>query len=365
MRGIVVLAVAVPLATPWLLSAQQDTGKKTVPAAVESATQSTVTIGQDTLHLAGLTVPAGTHRRGPVVVAGGDLVVRGTIDGDAIAILGDIIVAQGGEVTGNALVALGSLKIEGHVRGQAREIGTITAGAASGVEEAASPKATSTSDALRLAVGWMVVLLLIGLGVLVFAGSYLDGVVDVLEQDFWRSLGVGVLGGVSLVPLLVLVIAGLAISIIGILLIPFAAVAYLLAAAGLVTLGFLAVARVTGNSVGSAAVRRLSTRGSTLRALVIGIVLYLGLWVIAAALSWAPVPAGILRAIAFTVTCVAGTAGFGAAILSRAGTRRELPVAAPASGPEVVGWQTPTPVTGVAAARRPLTSSGRGPTTSR
>ncbi|MEP7345229.1 MAG: hypothetical protein ABI877_08175, partial [Gemmatimonadaceae bacterium] len=345
MRGIVVLAAAVALAAPHALWAQQrDSLNK---AAVDSTPHKTVSIGKDTLHIAGLTIPAGERRRGPVVVAGGDLIVRGTIEGNAIAILGDVIVPAGGRVTGDAIAALGELRVDGQVDGEAREINTFKAG---GDERAAASevsKSASTMEALRLACGWLIVLLLIGLGVLVFAGNYLDGVVDVLEQNFWRSLGVGLLGGVSLVPILALVIAGLAISLIGILLIPFAAVAYLLAAAGLVTLGFLAVARVTGNSVGSAAVRRLSSRGSTLRSLVIGIVVYLGPWVLAAALSWAPIPAGILRAIAFVVTCVAATAGFGAAILSRAGSRRELPAGAPASAPDPVGWQTPTPVTGV------------------
>jgi hypothetical protein len=277
-----------------------------------------------------------------------------------------VIVRKEGRVTGNALAALGSMRVDGQVNGQAREISTLTAGRGDARMGSQARDSASTLDALRLAFAWLIVLLLIGLGVLVFAGTYLDGVVDVLEQNFWRSLGVGLLGGVSLVPALALLIAGLTISLIGILLIPFAAVAYTLAAAGLVTLGFLAVARVTGNSVGSAAVRRLSARGSTLRSLIIGIVLYLGPWLAAAALSWSPIAAGILRAIAFVITCVAATAGLGAAILSRAGTRREIPAGAPASAPDPVGWQTPTPVTGVAAARRPsVASAGRGPDGSR
>jgi len=363
MRGTVILAAATILAAPSAVWGQTaDSGKATTSPASDSTRPRSLTIGKDTLHIAGLTIPATETRRGPVVVAGGDLIVQGTIEGDAIALLGDVIVPAGGHVTGNALAALGTLQIKGHVDGESREINTFTAGSDFGGSTASDRKSVSTTDALRLAFGWLIVLLLIGIGVLVFAGNYLDGVVDVLEQNFWRSLGIGVLGGVSLVPVLALLIAGLAISLIGILLIPFAAVAYLLAAAGLVTLGFLAVARVTGNSVGSAAIRRLSARGSTLRSLTIGIVLYLGLWVIAAALSWAPIPAGIVRAIAFVITCVAATAGFGAAILSRAGSRRELPAAAPASAPDSVGWQTPTPVTGVAAARRPAVAvAGRGP----
>jgi hypothetical protein len=136
-----------------------------------------------------------------------------------------------------------------------------------------------------------------------------------------------------------------------VLLIPFAVVAYVLALAGLLTLGFVAIARLTGGAVGSDAVRRLSARGSALRGVIVGTVLLLGIWVVAAALSSIPVGGAVLRALAVTVTFVAVTAGLGATILSRAGTRGVEATAAKPADPAV--WQTPTPVTGVAAARRP------------
>ena len=52
-----------------------------------------------------------------------------------------------------------------------------------------------------------------------------------------------------LLPGLVVFVVALAITVIGVLLIPFAIVAYVIAAAGLVTLGFLAVARLTGGGL--------------------------------------------------------------------------------------------------------------------
>jgi hypothetical protein len=88
---------------------------------------------------------------------------------------------------------------------------------------------------------------------------------------------------------------------------------------------------------------------------VIGVTAYLLLWIVAAAFTWSPLVGGILRAVAFAVTWVAVTAGVGAALLSRAGTRRvEAPtrLVAPAE-PDDLSWMTPTPVTGVVAARRP------------
>jgi hypothetical protein len=87
------------------------------------------------------------------------------------------------------------------------------------------------------------------------------------------------------------------------------------------------------------------------------------------------VAAVLLRTVAIGVTWVAASAGFGAALISRAGTRQPKPIDAPlpvarpepkpggrAPVPAGVGateragvpaWQTPTPITGVVAARRP------------
>ena len=98
---------------------------------------------------------------------------------------------------------------------------------------------------MGLSLGWLVMMLLIGIGVLVFAGAYLDGVTDVLEQSFGRSFLVGIAGELGVIPVMVLICAGLAVTVVGILLIPFAIVAYVLAVAGFLTLG-LPVRGATG-----------------------------------------------------------------------------------------------------------------------
>jgi hypothetical protein len=149
------------------------------------------------------------------------------------------------------------------------------------------------------------------------------------------------------------VVAGLAITLVGILLIPFAIVAYVLALAGLVTLGFLAVAQSVGGGIGRSS-PTAQARGQALRALVFGVGLFMGSWVIAAAFQWWPFLSGLLRMAAFAVTFVAATAGLGAAVLSRGGTHRDAAAPEPEPASEAPVWQTPTPVTGVAAARRPV-----------
>jgi hypothetical protein len=184
---------------------------------------------------------------------------------------------------------------------------------------------------------------------MIFAETNFDGVVMALERGIGRAFLIGVVGQVAALPALLLLCVALALTILGILLIPFAIVAYFIAVAGLVTLGFLAVARLSGIP----AVRGddLTPRGVSLRAMFIGLIGYMGMWVIAAAFTSQPMVGGVLRMIALIVTWVAATAGLGATLMSRAGTQRPkhgkaaLPV-------DEYSWQTPTPVSGVAASKR-------------
>lgn len=215
------------------------------------------------------------------------------------------------------------------------------------------PFAASTASALALALAWTALMLGVGLGVARYAGSHLEGVVRTVELDFSRSFWLGVAGQLAVLPVLGLVIAALALSIVGAVAIPVAVLAFCVAAAGISTLGFLAIAQLTGGAFVSAASRAaLSARGAALRGLIGGVVIYTGLWVLAAALTSVPLAGAVARGVAFAATWVAATAGFGATMWSRAGTRvpaGRAPVADPA---EDYSWSTPTPVSGVAPARR-------------
>jgi hypothetical protein len=211
---------------------------------------------------------------------------------------------------------------------------------------------------VALSSSWLLILILIGIGVLVFANSYLEGVTESLEGRFGRSFWAGIAAQLALAPALALLIVALAVTVLGILLIPFAIVAFVLAVVGLITLGFLAVARITGESVAPGS-RRGHAHGVALRALVVGVVLYMGLWVLASAFTWAPMVGTVLRGIAVAITWVAATAGLGAAVLSRGGTRRPSAPLATAVAVNDLPWQTPTPVTGVVAARRPTPASSQ------
>jgi hypothetical protein len=297
------------------------------------------------------TIAAGDTVKGLVAVARGNLDVYGTLDGDAIALRGDVRVHDGGHVTGDAFAAGGAVIIDGGVVDGEKRVVSGRSPAASTVPS----RPLTTGESIKLTVGWFAVLAIIGIGVMIFAEPNLDGVVLALERGFARSFWTGLGGQVLLLPALLVLVVGLAITIVGVLLIPFAILAFFVAVAGLVTLGFLAVARLTGGALPSNS-GAVGPRGAHLRALMIGLLIYFGVWLLAAVFTWSPVVGAILRAIAIALTWVAATLGLGATIVSRAGTVRPgAPTSAAAS--DDLAWQTPTPVSGVAAATRRVANS--------
>jgi hypothetical protein len=297
------------------------------------------------------TVAAGTSVRG-TIVALGPVTVAGRVEGSVVSLTGDVTVLRGGVVTGDALSVGGRVVADsGLVQGEMRAVSSLPAFAPTAAVAAAPRTAGQrTLDSMRLVAATFCVLLIVAVGVLLFAGPNLDEVVATVERRFARAFWVGVLGQLLVLPGLVLLIVALAVSLIGILLIPFAIVAYGVAVAGLVTLGFLAVARLIGGVVRPSSDAGPRTR--TLVAVSIGTALFFVLWMLAAALTWAPLASAVARGAALAATWAAITIGLGAAILSRAGTHRK--VAGGTRPVELASWQTPTPLTGVAAARRPL-----------
>lgn len=304
----------------------------------------------DSITIGDRRVEAGTTVAGSAVAARGDLNVFGRVEGNAVAIDGQVILHPGSYVGGDAVSFEGQVKVEGgHLGGEARSVSRI-------VREmpavAASPLA-STWRALRLVFGWAAMIGVLGLGVLIFAERNLEGVVVTIVRDFSKSFWTGLVGQVAIIPVMLLGAAALAITILGIPLIPVAVAAYMLALTGLIALGFLAVAQVAGSSARRRSTRLVSERSAVLRALVTGLTLFFVPWLVAAVFSWAPIVGSALRVLAVVITWVAATAGLGAALLSRAGTRGLQSPSEVLLPTDDFSWQTPTPVAGVVAARRP------------
>ena len=309
----------------------------------------------DSFKLGDYEVLAGSTHAGTIAVARGNLAIRGRVTGDAIALHGDVMVYPGGIVGGNATAIDGRVRSAGGVvEGDVRSIRGITASILAHTGGRGGPvEPLSTWAAIKLVLGWFTVLFAIGVGVLLFAEKNLDEVVGVLERQFARSFWTGVLAQLAVIPGFLLLLLAMVVTIIGVLLVPFVAVAYVIALAGLLTLGFIAVARFTGRAFFAT---KTGSRAVSLRSMLVGLVIYLGLWMLAAAFVWSPIAGSVLRAVALAGSWVALTFGLGATILSRAGTRREGDRARPQAVDDL-SWQTPTPVTGVVAARRPVVTT--------
>ena len=305
-------------------------------------------------------IVTGNFAVGPAMSVGrvaslGTLDVFGTMNGDAIALDGDVIVHKGAHVTGDALSIGGTVRLDGGtVDGEMRSLDravTPTQAAA-----ASSSGFLSILDELQRTMGALVVMVLLGFGAMVFAEDRLRVVSSAIESRFGKSLFAGILTEVSFIPALVLAVVLLVITIIGIVLLPVAIPGMFVVGALLTVLGFLAVSRIAGQALTRRAAT-VSVRGAELRSMLAGLFFFFGLWLAAAVLSWVPVLGSLLHALAFVVTWAAATVGLGAAVITRGGSRpTTTPVAATPEGSEL-GWQTPTPISGIAAARRQATNT--------
>jgi hypothetical protein len=169
---------------------------------------------------------------------------------------------------------------------------------------------------VRLAISWLLVVMVIGFAVISYAGDKVEIVVNTIRSGVGKSIGSGLLGHVAILPGAVAVVLLLGVTIIGILLIPLGLVAYMIAISGIAMFGFIAVALLTGAAITGGKQRDDTPRGAMIRAFMTGTFAYLGLWVIAAAFTWMPLVGALLRALAAGATFVAVTAGFGAVLLS-------------------------------------------------
>jgi hypothetical protein len=272
-----------------------------------------------------LVIPAGTTTSGSVMAIRGNLDVYGNVDGAATAVAGDVIVHEGGRVRGGAVALMGHVRNEGgSILGVIKDVGTTHN--RSTVSFGGRPRTTVGS--LVSAVIWLVSLLLIGTFVLFYMRDYFTRAVEVVTNETGRSLFTGVLAGLVTVPAVIALCIGLAITIIGVFLIPFGVGAFLVAVSGIAILGFLAVAHVAGIAI-SRKSKSETPAGEELQYLFTGILAFSALWIIAAAFTWFPILGSLLRMLAFSITFVAVATGFGAVILSwwRTRARKEVPVA--------------------------------------
>jgi hypothetical protein len=350
MRHLLHLAATVLLGVVAPVTLHAQVSSVALPADSASAALRALSIDEDGLSVNGryvrgnYEVAVGDTVRGPLVVVQGNADIRGAVLGNVTAIFGDVTVRDGADVRGGATAWRGRVVVEGgRVRGELH--------AAPSRAAATVVPPMTRGEALRLTGGWLAMLLTIGFIALVLASRNLDGTARLLEQDFGKAFLVGVAGQLGFLPLLILTIVALCVTVLGILLVPFVLVAAPIALGGLITLGWLAMALMIGNALLRGSAR--DDRAAMIRALVPGIMLLMAPWAIAAAMQGPGAASMLVRTAAIGITWVAATAGFGGALLSRAGTAGSRRATAPIA-PSSAGWQTPTPVAGVATARRPV-----------
>src|SRR5947207_9961580 len=137
-----------------------------------------------------LTIPAGTSTSGSVMVIRGNLDVYGNVDGAATAVLGDVIVHEGGRVRGGAVALMGHVRNEGgSILGVIKDVGATHN--RSTVSFGGRPRTTFGS--LVAAFLWLAVLLLVGTFVLFFLREYFTRAVEVVTNQLGRSLLNGVM----------------------------------------------------------------------------------------------------------------------------------------------------------------------------
>jgi hypothetical protein len=280
------------------------------------------------LHIGSVTVGAGERLDGNLVVYRGNADVFGTVTGDVVALFGNVAFHRGGLIGRNAVSIGGEVQDRGGtVRGDLKTISEAELRGQASAEAAPVTHPRSTLDHVfddvRNTLAVFVAFAMLGFGTVFLGRRYLEVVADTAAHSFGRSLVVGVLGQLLLLPTLAMLIVGLAFTIVGILLLPFAVIAYAAAAVLAAVGGYLAVAHAIGESF----TRRRMARGAFVRApnaygyLFTGLLGLMGLWAAAALTGWMGPIVIVFRVAAVIVTWLAATVGFGAVLLARGGLR--------------------------------------------
>jgi len=311
---------------------------------------------------------------GDLALLDGDLLLEGTVLGDAIVLDGTLTLAEGGRIEGDLLQVGGDV-----VRSGGRVLGELVS-VSFDLEDLAvemdgpddlDVKVDGFGPDLEIhnrstdrgffgrighnighAVGglagvlaWWIGLAALGAGLVYFFRSRLEIVADTARLSTSRSFGVGLAGQLLFVPIGLVLVVG----IITWLVLPF----YLLAAALAVPAGYLAVAHAAGEVVEGRRydwVERLNFRRSNSYWYVgLGLAVLLAPFAFGSAMYLFGGLLGFLRGLLFfaggVLTWMAVTTGIGALLLSRGGSTRQY---ADGAMPDLFAGLEDTPAGGTA-----------------
>ncbi|HEY7612239.1 MAG TPA: hypothetical protein VH764_04545 [Gemmatimonadales bacterium] len=322
-----------------------------------------VTVSGGTARQGDYRIGAADEVGGHLLVIQGDADVYGRLNGNLVTVDGDVIVHPGALVSGDIL-ALGGMvhDMGGEIGGEVRALRTTSIVAPLRPVVEAEPGALETIGR-RLAgvVGVFLTLAVLGFGLVMFARPNLEVISDTASHSFGRAFVTGLLGQILVIPTFGMLIVGLVLSVAGILLLPFAVAVYALLVIVGALGGFLGIAHAMGETYTRRrmAMGTLVGSANSYRYLVVGLGAVAVLWLAWSLFGWVPVAGTLIGGAAFLATWLLATAGFGAALLSRAGVRENFAgrLIPPEALTDEYLWATPQ--FGVTAARRP---GGRTPT---
>jgi len=293
-------------------------------------------------------IAGGTVIDGNVAVLDGNLLVEGEIDGDVLVLGGQLDLEPGAIVSGDVRSVGGDVETTGAVvLGEILALSNVAE-----VVDAAAPDIKAGVDVgdhwnertydrrdrrsrrffgsivhnMGHAVGgvfgtmmWVLGLTLIGALLVYFVPNRLEAVAATARTDLLRSFGVGLAGEFLFGPILVLLV----VLIVTWLVIPF----YLMAVAVAIPLGYIAVARATGEALVDRRYPLLDrlhlNRSNTYYYVVNGLLLLLAPFAVASALyllgGWAGFIRGMIVFGGVVLSWAAATTGLGAVILTRGG----------------------------------------------
>ena len=277
-------------------------------------------------------LPAGATLNETLVLVETDAVIAGTVTGNLVVAESDVVLERTAVINGNIISIESDIQNLGAtVSGTIRELENfapiviaprrnirITSGSGTAIGYVARGVGSLVQTAA-------IYLLMCFLGFLVvyFFRNNLEVVSDTVSYSFGRAFLTGLFAEMLTLPILVVLL----VLVLTWIAIPFYVLGVVLAA----VLGYLAVAHAAGENMTSRRypswARRLR-RANSYYYIVNGLAPLLGIFAIAAVaemahfiFGWAQ---GLLIAAAVILSWVATTAGFGAVLLSRAGTQRRF-----------------------------------------
>jgi hypothetical protein len=315
-----------------------------------------LSIANGTARRGNYTLGSTESMNGHLLVLEGNADIHGALRGNLVTVKGNVIVHPGGVISGDVLTLGGEVRdAGGEIGGEVRTLKSTTV--LTPVQTAKAQPTPLQSVFLRVAgvLGVFLTLSVLGFGLVMFGRQNLEVVSDTVSHSFGRAFVSGLLGQILLLPTFGMLVVGLVLSVAGILLLPFAVAVFAMLTVVAVVGGYLAVAHAMGETY----TRRRMAQGilvgspNSYRYLLVGLLALVSLWAAWALFGWVPVAGSIIWGAAFFVTWLLGTAGFGAALLSRAGIKenfagRLLP---PEALTDEYLWATPQ--YGVPAGRRP------------